>query len=153
MDLAMMENKLREYARRKGIVALYLFGSAACDKLTKISDIDIAVLLSQDAESADLFERRLQMTLDLMELLSTDDVDLVILNQAPPLLCHRVITEGKIIYCRDDAERVRFETRKILEYLDFKPILELQSAYMRRRLKEGKFGHRPHYRRTATEKA
>lgn len=153
MDLANMENKLKEYAQQKEIAALYLFGSAARGQLTPLSDIDIAVLLSPEADSANLFNRRLKMTVDLMKVLDTDHVDLVILNQAPPLLCHRVITEGQIIYCRDDAERVRFETRKILEYLDFKPVLELQGEYMRRRLKEGKFGTRPRYRRTAAEKA
>lgn len=152
MDLAKVESRLREYARQKGITALYVFGSAARGELTQLSDIDLAVLLPQDADPADLFDKRWKMTLDLMGILGTDAVDLVLLNQAPPLLCHRIITEGKLVYSRDEREHLRFEVRKILEYLDFKPILELQSQYMRRRLKEGKFGTRPHYRRTAAQK-
>jgi hypothetical protein len=146
------KRKLKEYARRKGIVALYLFGSVVQGRATQLSDVDIAVLLPH-ASAANLFEKRLQMIVDLMEILNEDDVDLVILNEAPPLLCHRIITEGELVHSCDEKERVRFEARKVLEYLDFKPILELQHAYMRRRLKEGKFGYRPRYRRTAIEKA
>ncbi len=146
------KRKLKEYARRKGVVALYLFGSVAQGRATQLSDVDIAVLLPR-VNAMDLFKKRLQMIVDLMKILNEDDVDLVVLNEAPPLLCHRIITEGELVYSRDEKERIRFEARKVLEYLDFKPILELQHAYMRRRLKEGRFGYRPRYRRTATEKA
>ena len=146
------KDELRKYAQRRGIVALYLFGSVAQGRATRLSDIDIAVLLPhEDAEN--LFEKRLQLIVDLMELLGESNVDLVVLNEAPPLLCHRILTEGELLYSRDEGERARFEARKVLEYLDFKPVLELQHAYMRRRLKEGRFGYRPRYRRTATEKA
>ena len=146
--------RLKEYAERRDIVALYLFGSVAQGRATRISDVDIAVLLHhEEAETENLFEKRLRLIVDLMELLGESNVDLVVLNEAPPLLCHRILTEGELLYSRDEGERARFEARKVLEYLDFKPVLELQHAYMRRRLKEGKFGHRPRYRRTAAEKA
>ena len=146
------KRKLKEYAEKRGLVALYLFGSVAQGRATRLSDVDIAVLLPhEDVEN--LFEKRLRLVVDLMELLEESDVDLVVLNEAPPLLAHRILTEGELLYSRDEGERARFEARKVLEYLDFKPVLELQHAYMRRRLKEGKFGHRPRYRRTAAEKA
>ena len=146
------KRKLKEYAEKRGLVALYLFGSVAQGRATRLSDVDIAVLLPH-GDAANLFEKRLRLVVDLMELLGESDVDLVVLNEAPPLLCHRILTEGELIYARDEGERARFEARKVLEYLDFKPVLELQHAYMRRRLKEGQFGHRPRYRRTAAEKA
>ncbi len=146
------KRKLKEYAEKRGLVALYLFGSVAQGRTTRLSDVDIAVLLPhEDVEN--LFEKRFRLVVDLMELLEESDVDLVVLNEAPPLLAHRILTEGELLYSRDEGERARFEARKVLEYLDFKPVLELQHAYMRRRLKEGKFGHRPRYRRTAAEKA
>ena len=47
------------------------------------------------------------------------DVDLVILNMAPPLLKYQVIKNGLVICSRDEAARVRFEARALSEYLDF----------------------------------
>jgi predicted nucleotidyltransferase len=144
--MAELDQKLAQYARGQEIIALYLFGSAATGTQTPLSDIDIAVLLPEDIPVHQYFDRRLQMTLDLMQLLGAKEVDLVILNQAPPLLKHQVISHGKVIYCRDEPQRSRFEARALLEYLDFKPILDLQFEYLKRRLREGKFGVRSGHR-------
>jgi len=141
-----LDQKLARYAREQEIVALYLFGSAAAGTQTPLSDIDIAVLLPENIPAHQHFDRRLQMTLDLMKLLGTDKIDLVILNQAPPLLKYQVINRGKVIYCRDERQRSHFEARVILEYLDFKPVLDLQFEYLKRRLREGRFGVRSSYR-------
>ncbi len=150
MKLVELEERLARYAHEKGLIALYLFGSAARGETSKLSDIDVAVLLPEDVK--DYFDTRLQMTLDLMSLLSADKIDLVILNQAPPLLKYQVVTGGKVLHSRDDKARQRFENRAILEYLDFKPILELRFEYLKSRLEEGTFGVRPSYRsRTAEE--
>lgn len=143
MDLGDLERKLYRYARKKGVEALYLFGSTVSGKRTPLSDVDIAVLLPEDVPGDQYLERRLEMMVELSDLLGIDKVDLVILNRAPPLLVHRVITRGKLIYARDDLKRTRFEARAIQEYLDTKPLYELESRYMRERIKEGKFGVRP----------
>ncbi len=153
MELTELQEKLVEYARAKGVAVLYLFGSAVHGQMSKLSDIDVAVLLPEEIAVEEYFDTRLQMTLDLMELLNESKVDLVILNQAPSLLKYQVVTAGKILYSRNDRERARFESRAILEYLDFKPILDVQFEYLKRRLKEGKFGVRPQYRPRTLEKA
>ncbi len=170
MELTELQEKLVEYARAKGVAVLYLFGSAAHGQMGKLSDIDVAVLLPEREPSPpegegskgrgrkeiadeEYFDTRLQMTLELMELLGTSEVDLVILNQAPPLLKYNVVAGGKALYSRDDRERGRFESRAIVEYLDFKPILDVQFEYLKRRLKEGRFGVRPQYRPRTLEKA
>jgi hypothetical protein len=138
-----MEEKLRGYARAKGVEALYLFGSTASGRRTPLSDVDVAVLLPEHVPQEEYLEQRLGMIAELSELLGTNAVDLVILNLAPPLLVHRVITRGKLVYARDDLRRTRFEARAIQEYLDLKPLYELERRYLRERIKEGKFGVRP----------
>lgn len=143
MSLRSMEEKLRRYARAKGVEALYLFGSTASGRRTPLSDVDVAVLLPEHVPQEEYLEQRLGMIAELSELLGTDAVDLVILNLAPPLLVHRVITRGKLVYARDDLRRTRFEARAIQEYLDLKPLYELERRYLRERIKEGKFGVRP----------
>lgn len=93
----------------------YLFGSSCRGSQGPESDTDIAVLLSG------LPENRLDYHLDLTDRLTRlfgDRVDLIILNEAPPVLSHQVIKTGKVIYCRDDMARVQFEARAMREYLD-----------------------------------
>ena len=153
MDLKTLERKLAEYAAKRGVLALYLFGSAAWDRRTRLSDIDIAVLLPDSVPKGEYFDRRLEMTVELMGLLHEDNIDLVILNEAPPLLKHRVVTGGRVVFCRDEQARNRFEARAILEYLDFKPVLDLQYRCLKRRLEEGRFGVRPRYHKVKARQA
>jgi len=142
MSLEDIERRLRDYAAGKALVALYLFGSTAAGTDTRLSDVDVAVLLPEELPKADYLEFRLELAAELSQLLRTDAVDLVILNDAPPLLRHRAIIQGKLIYSGDDIARVRFEVRTLQEYLDVKPLLNLQTRRLRERLREGSFGVR-----------
>jgi len=102
--------------RDKRVLVAYLFGSMARGIDTPESDTDVAVLLSE------LPGNMLDYHLDLMEGLSKvlgDDIDLVLLNTAPPLLKHQVIKHGRVLYCRDEKARVEFEAKAWKEYMDF----------------------------------
>lgn len=58
-------------------------------------------------------------------------VDLVVLNEAPPLLAHEAIRDGQRLVCVDEDERVRFETRAIAKYLDTAHLRRIQRDYLR----------------------
>lgn len=108
-----LEILLRKESR---VLAAYLFGSYAKGNQITGSDIDIAILLS------DLPQKMLQYYLHLVDDLSRvlgNEIDLIILNTAPPLLKHQTIKHGKLVYCRDERARVQFEARAQDEYLDF----------------------------------
>lgn len=47
------------------------------------------------------------------------DVDLVLLDQAPLPLVGRALQSRIVIYSRDEPARVRFESRRLREFLDF----------------------------------
>jgi hypothetical protein len=74
--------------------------------------------------------------------LGTGEIDLVVLNDASPLLQHRVTRDGARILERDRAARVRLETTALLEYLDTAPLRAILREGRRRRLDEGRFGRR-----------
>jgi len=74
---------------------------------------------------------------DLISLLKTNDVDLVILNYATPLLSHEVIKYGEVIFCRDEEMRIQFEVRTLQQYIDTKPLRDIQHEYLVRRIKSG----------------
>jgi uncharacterized protein len=51
------------------------------------------------------------------------DVDLVVLNEAPADLVHRVLRDGQLVFEADRSARIRFEVRRRNEYFDLLPIL------------------------------
>ena len=65
----------------------YIFGSHAAGKEGPISDYDIAVLYSKPIQSA----LRYKLTHELNKVLKTDQIDLVVLNNAPIELRYTVI--------------------------------------------------------------
>jgi predicted nucleotidyltransferase len=109
---------------RHPVVAAYLFGSQASGETTPLSDVDIGVVLEANLESPG----RVQVLLiaDLMASLGRNGVDVAVLNGAPPLLRQRIVTRGRLLYCRDDAARAAFEATALCDYLDTKPLRDAQ---------------------------
>ncbi len=118
----------------------YLFGSVAKDKANKLSDVDIAVLVDGQLGPMERLELRLQLMAACQRALQRDDVDVVLLNEASPLLSHQVLKYGKLLYCPDDRVRYRFTYESNREYLDTEHLRQVQWQYLYRRIKEGRFG-------------
>lgn len=117
-----------------------LIGSQARGTAGPLSDVDIAVWHEPDLDSS----QRLQLQLDLIAVaegaLGTDEIDLVMLNRAPPLLRQRAIRDAVRLVERNPKARVRFEAKALLYFLDTKPLREELPRGLRRRIKEGRFG-------------
>lgn len=94
---------------------------------TLMSDIDVAILLSETPKN--LLEYHLYLVNKLSEILG-NNLDLIVLNTAPPMLKHQIIKYGKIIYSRDEQERIIFEARAESEYLDFSRALRRYDEYL-----------------------
>jgi predicted nucleotidyltransferase len=104
-----------------GIVAVYLFGSQARGTATLRSDVDVAVLLLEPPAPS-LESLPLDLEADLERVLGRP-VQVVVLNQAPADLVHRVLRDGKLLIDRDPSRRIRFEVRARSEFFDLQPIL------------------------------
>ena len=109
------------------LLAAYLFGSVARGTDTSNSDVDVGVLL-RTAPSGALNDLRFDLEGDLERALGRR-TQIVILNNAPPDLVHRVLRDGRLLLDRDPAARIRFEVRARNEYFDLLPIL---NRYRRR---------------------
>ncbi len=107
-----------------GVVFAYLFGSQATGDVGPLSDIDIAIYFGETVAREQRFDLRLEVLGELTDLFKTDAVDLVVLNDAPPLLTHRIVKDGRLLFSADEGTRLDFETRAVLRYLDWKPYLE-----------------------------
>lgn len=106
----------------------YVFGSVAKGTERADSDVDVGVLTASDLSLAD--RGRLQ---DRLSAALGRRVDLVDLRAAPPLLRHEVVRDGVCVVTRDEDERVSFEHRTAMEFLDTRHLRAVQHAYLRER--------------------
>jgi predicted nucleotidyltransferase len=114
---------VRETLEASGVVRIgYVFGSVALGTSRPGSDVDVAVLLDPDTERT-LMGPLAPMRRALERRLARE-VDLVLLDRAPPDLVHRVLAAGKLVYERDRALRIQFEVRARNEYFDMLPHLQ-----------------------------
>lgn len=109
----------------RDIVAIYLFGSYAEGKQTPVSDIDLAVLLDGDFPPNRYFEKKLALLALSTSLLKTDEVDLVIINHAPPAISYRILSKGRLLFEKENgkSQRVNFQVRIYDRYFDLQLIL------------------------------
>ncbi len=139
MDIEGVAGELREVlARDERVDCAWLFGSTARGEAGPLSDVDVAVLLSPSLAP----QERLDVAAALWENLERrcPRVDLVILEEAPPALRHRVFRDGILLIERDERRRVAFETRAIQEYLDFRHLAEIYDRALIARAAEGRLG-------------
>ena len=106
-----------------GVVAVYLFGSHAEGRAHRESDLDVGVLLRWDAypSARERFEMRLRLTGELG--VQRMPMDVIILNDAPPILAARIVTEGQRLFCTDVSADHAFRRDAQLRAADLVPFL------------------------------
>ncbi len=121
------------------VTAAYLFGSASSGRAGPMSDLDIAILLSDDApRGKELIHDEDYLAYQLEKLLGAGEVDLIDLNRQSLTFRHTVLRTGSLIYDADPPARVRFEAQVISAFCDFEPTLRFIEENSRRgRLKRG----------------
>ncbi len=125
-DDAQLLGRIQDVLRcEPDVVVAYLFGSHARGEAGPLSDVDIGVLLAGDGAA----HGRLLDT--LVERLGTERIDLVSLARAPLPLRYRAVRDGRLLVCRDEKLRQRFEAESVLRYLDFKPLRDRALALVR----------------------
>ena len=112
------------------IASAYLFGSQALGKIGPMSDVDIAILLKEDApKGRELIHKEDYLAYKIAKALGVKGVDLVDLNSQGLIFKHNVLRTGKLIYDADPRLRVSFEMRVITEFCDFEPTLRFIEKY------------------------
>ncbi len=116
---------------RVEILEAYLFGSQARGDAHRQSDVDVAVYIDKSLADEGHWGYRAELTTSLMDALGTNDVDVVVLNQAPPLLYHRVLRDGVLLVTRDLQATTTRAGYALSRYFDFLPQLEKMDAARR----------------------
>lgn len=107
-----------------GVAAVYAYGSRVSGSPLPLSDLDLAVVLTEDAERDDplLAER---LSVEISRALGTRiEIDAHVARDLPLAIRGRVVTEGRLVFEADPSRRVEFETSTRRLYFDFLPFLE-----------------------------
>ncbi len=146
-DLDQHRTALHDYfAAQPNVIVAYLFGSHARGQAHWHSDIDIAILHEPGLSSDASLDLRLDVIDELMGLLASNDVDVIVLNQAPLALAYRVLRDGIVLFCRDAQTRILYQADTVSRYLDFKPFIERHEKAILERARKGEllYGYNPH---------
>ena len=135
MNLFEKQSRLNQLFTQSPVNAAYLAGSLSTrTSFGHLTDVDIAILLMEQIKSDSFLDYQLYFFSELAKRLESDNIDVVILNQASLLLKLQVIKYGQILFSRDEKSRVAFETKAVMDYLDFKKFDEIQNQALSRRL-------------------
>lgn len=118
MITELQKQKIFQYFRQQPVELVYLFGSQTEGKTTPLSDYDFAVLFAENLRPKQRFDLKLKFMGDLGEILGTDKVEILDLNQAPATFRYSAFAPRREIYVRDEAKRVDFEHQTMSEYFD-----------------------------------
>jgi hypothetical protein len=133
---------LQAACQRHDVVLAYLYGSQARGTPGPLSDVDVAVLFRAGLSGAERFRQELALMRELTDIFRREDVFIADLDNATPLLRFEVYREGRLLYCQDDALRIKFLTEALRDYEDTRPLRAIQQKYLQQRMAEGTFGRR-----------
>lgn len=113
-----------------------LFGSRARGAAREDSDWDIAVYLSDACSASKRFALRREM---LAAVPGRAPVDLVVLNDAPPLLGHRAL-QGEPVLMRNRTAYVRYAVKTTSMAIDGQYWRDFYRERLKSRVRGGSFG-------------
>ena len=123
-----VRNKLSPLFQDKGLQLVVLFGSVASGKVHKRSDIDLAFLFDKQADI-------LALTNHVIRLLHNDQVDVVDLRRASPLLKYSAVKSGRLLYERAPGIFNEFYSLAFRRYVDTKKLRDAQAVAIQQFLK------------------
>ena len=119
LDLDKIKNTLRKlFEKDNNVEFAYVFGSVIKGKTHPLSDIDVAVYLKDDS-----IRKVVELNAKIVDALG-DNVDFVVLNKAPYSLRYIIISEGVLIFSRNENLRIDFESKAMLLGIDEKEALD-----------------------------
>jgi predicted nucleotidyltransferase len=129
----------RSWSDDPDLAAIYLFGSRAAGRGGPRSDVDLAVILREDLDADARWRKRLALLGDACRRLGTDAVDLIVLEDAPAPVGHRVLKAGRLLRDRSPKRRVEVTERILRRYLDEAYLRRVLDAGLAERLREQRF--------------
>lgn len=116
--------RLSPVFKDKGLKLVLVFGSVVTGKAHKRSDVDLAFLFDNRVDIMGLTNR-------VIRLLRTDNVDVVDLGRASPLLRFSAAKNGKVLYERSPGLFSEFYSLAFRRYVDTKKLRDAGRVVIR----------------------
>lgn len=118
----MIENKklIEEIAKKYSLDLLLLFGSRASGKTYKGSDFDLAYLSKANLT----LEEEAELILALILLFKSEDIDLINLKKASPLLFYAIFKNCRLLYEKRPLIFASLRAYAFKKYIETKPLYE-----------------------------
>jgi len=111
---------IKQISKDKEVIALFSFGSITSGDLKPLSDLDFGVLVSNILNRKKRFDKHLDLIGLFNKIMGTDEVDLILMNDAPMLFSHNILKTGKLLFYADLDVLTGFIEKTIKGYLDFR---------------------------------
>jgi len=125
-----LNSDIRKRLKSLGAALVYLYGSEALGAATRLSDLDVGVVLEkpdilrQREERARLRSELSQCLEPVLAARGEREIDLVFLQMASPVLQFEAINAGYPLFVVDPIFKADYEARVIRDYLDIQPLVE-----------------------------
>ena len=113
-----------------GVRLAVLFGSAARGTAADRSDLDIGVSFEGGVHPGPVLEVELSRV-------SRRRVDLIVLDEAPPLLRFEIARDGRLLVERAPHAWVDFKARAMIDWWDWAPLARMLHAAALKRVRGG----------------
>ena len=118
---------------KKPVLFAYLYGSFATGIVHPFSDLDVGIFVG-NISSTKYLELELFLSLEIDEKMDSCVASEVrIINDLPLVIKGEIITNGLLIFSKNEEARIDFETSIRSAYFDFLPVLyNYRNAYLNR---------------------
>ncbi len=128
MNFKLYQKSLEKIAKKYHLRLIVLFGSQASQKISKESDIDLAILPSRTVNEEKLYE-------ELMSLFKRADIDLVnIKKEHNHLLLFEILHKGIVLYEAKPGLKSTLEWQSFIDYVDFQRFFNERSHLLDKKI-------------------
>ena len=133
-----LQAELPEILQGRPVMLAYLFGSVADGTTLPSSDVDIALVLEPGCDLApyDRMKMEFDIAAEVEKRCTVKEADIRSIDSAPLTVKGTVLTEGVLLFSRDEEFRVDYEVYMRKMYFDFLPVAKMMREEFFRQLKE-----------------
>lgn len=122
---------IKKIAQKYNLELILLFGSRVEKKLHKESDFDVAYLAKRNLT----LNEESELIVKLAPTFKSENIDLVNLRKAPPLLFYAITKDCQVIYERDPLVFPILRAYAFKKYIETKPLYETKFKRLGKRIK------------------
>jgi predicted nucleotidyltransferase len=136
--ISCLQAELAVILHGRPVMLAYLFGSAAEGTALPSSDVDIALVLEPkcDVSAYDRMKIEFDIAAEVEARCKIKEADVRSIDAAPLTVKGLILTEGILLYSRDEEFRVDYEAYNRKMYFDFLPVAKIMRDAFFGQLKE-----------------